>query len=45
MITFILPGLSFMGARWVWVSSHSDTASRKGVWVMMQPWTHEVLLL
>jgi len=30
---FILPGLSFVGAPWVWASSHSDIASQRGVWV------------
>jgi hypothetical protein len=30
---FILPGLLFVGALWVWVSSHSDIASQRGVWV------------
>jgi hypothetical protein len=30
---FILPDLLFVGAPWVWASSHSDVASQRGVWL------------
>jgi hypothetical protein len=34
---FIFPGLSNVGAPWVWDSSHSDIASQGGVWVSCVP--------
>jgi hypothetical protein len=30
---FVLPGLSFLGALWIWASSHFDIASGRDVWV------------
>jgi hypothetical protein len=44
-VPFILPDLSFVGASWVWASSHSDIASQRGVQVncvaAMDTWSFE----